>query len=260
LKTFMPFDHAEETPRRQGLAKPAGPWQRPAMKRFAAAVIFTLIGAGMARAETILTLSATGTAVTMPDQMTASLDVQATAPTAAVAQAKVNKAMAKALADARAVNGVTATTESYSVQQTDADDSQKPVFQASQTLNLTMPAPGATPPAAFTNLVGALQQEGLLLNTLDGQLSAAGADAASKQATVDALHRLRAQADAIAATLGDKVGEIKTISIDANNPGPVMPGRMLMMAAAAPPPQAAPGPVTIQVTASATIILTPLGP
>ncbi len=196
----------------------------------------------------------------MPDQMTASLNVQASAPTAAVAQAAVNKAMAKALAEARAVNGVTATTDSYSVQQTNADDSQKPVFQASQTLNLTMPAPGGTPAAAFTNLVGALQQQGLLLNTLDGQLSAAGADAASSQATVDALHRLRAEADAIAATLGDKVGEMKTISVDTNNGGPIMPGRMMMMKAEAPPPQAAPGPVTIQVTVSATITLTPPGP
>jgi uncharacterized protein YggE len=229
------------------------------MRVFSAlAVVFAVLAAGHASAapaETVLTLSATGSVTVPPDQMVASLQAQESAPTAPLAQAAVNQLMATALSESRATAGVTAVTTDYSVSETDPENNQKPSFQASQTLNLTIAAPGGAPPDAFTALVGNLQQQGLLLNTLDGQLSAAGADVASRTATTNALHRLQADAAAIAATLGDKVGDIKTLSIDAGSPGPIAP-RMMMMAAAAPP-QAAPGPVTIQVTAQATITLTP---
>jgi uncharacterized protein YggE len=231
------------------------------MKWLIAAALWGFIGIGTARAETLLSLSATGTAITLPDEITASLNVQTTAKTAAAAQAGVNKTMAAALAAARALAGVTATTDSYSVSQNDPDNTaQKPGYQASQALELTMPAPGGTPPDAFTNLVGKLQQDGLLLNGLDGQLSATGADEARRLATVDALHKLRTQADAVAATLGETAGGFKTLNVQTNGGGPIMPGLMMMKAAAAPPPQAAPGPVTVQVSVDATILLTPPGP
>lgn len=209
---------------------------------------------GAARAQTVLSLSATGTVITVPDQMEAALNVQASAPSAPAAQDALNRLMAKALASAGKVNAVAATTADYNVFQT-----QNSGYQASQTLNLIMAAPGGVPPPAFTNLVGALQQDGLQLNSLDGQLSAAGTDTAAQAATSDALRRLRAEANAIAATLGDKAGEIKTITVESNTPSPVMPGRMMAMAAASPP-QSAPGPVTVQVTVDATIILTPPAP
>jgi uncharacterized protein YggE len=191
------------------------------------------------RPKTSLSLSATGTSITAPDEMTASLSVQATAAAAA-----------------KAVSGVTTTTGAYSVYQPDAG---KPEYQASQALELTMPAPGGAPPEAFTGLTGNLQQQGLLLNNLDGQLSPAGQDHAAQEATTDALQRLRAQAASIAATLGDSVGPIKTLNIDGGNPAPMPMGRM-MMAMASPPPQSAPGPVTVQVTVTATIELKPRTP
>jgi uncharacterized protein YggE len=239
---------------RQRLFNEAGRWQHPGMRKFGLAVILGLAWAGGARAQTVLSLSATGSVVTVPDQMEASLTVQESAVSASAAQDAVNRLMAKALASARKADGVTPTTAAYNVFQT-----QNQGYQASQTLNLTMAAPGGLPPAAFTNLIGALQQDGLQLNSLDGQISAAGADAASQAATADALRRLQAQAHAIAAALGDKAGEIKTLTVDSSNPGPIMPGRMLAMAAEAPP-QSAPGPVTVQVTVEATIELTPLAP
>lgn len=216
-------------------------------------VFFGLTLAGVARAETTLSLSATGSVAAVPDEMEASLTAQGSAATAATAQDTVNRLMAASLASARKINGVTATTAAYNVFQTQTG------YQASQTLNLTMPAPGGLPPPAFTNLIGQLQQKGLQLNSLDGQLSAAAADSASQAATTDALHRLRAEANAIAATLGDKPGEIKTVTIDPGDSGPVMPGCAMALQAAAPP-QSAPGPVTIQVTVEATISLTPLAP
>ncbi len=218
------------------------------------AVILGFAWIGAARAQTVLSLSATGSVDTAPDEMEASLVVVQTAQMAPAAQDAVNRLMAKALASARKVNGATATTAAYNVFQT-----QNQGYQASQTLNLTMPAPGGVPPSVFTKLVGELQQDGLQLNSLDGELSDAGEDAASQAATIDALHRLRSEANAVAASLGDKAGDIKTVTIDANNSGPIMPGRMMALAAAAPP-QAAPGQVTVQVTVEATIALTPLSP
>lgn len=239
---------------RQRLVNEAGQWQHPGMRKLGLAVILGLAWVGGARAQTVLSLTATGSVVTVPDEMEASLNVQESAAAAPAAQDSVNRLMAKALALTRRINGVTPTTAAYNVFQT-----QNQGFQASQTLNLAIAAPGGVPPAAFTNLIGVLQQDGLQLNSLDGQLSAAGADAASQAATADALRRLQAQAHAIATALGDKAGEIKTLTIDSNNPGPIMPGRMMAMAAEAPP-QSAPGPVTVQVTVEATIELTPLAP
>ncbi len=250
LEAFLLAVHAHPA----GLFKATGRWHDLVMRRLGLAVVLGLAWAGAARAQTVLSIAATGTVVTAPDEMEASLDVQKTAASAAAAQDAVNLLMAKALASARKVNGVAATTAGYNVFET-----QNAAYQASQTLNLTMAAPGGVPPPAFTNLVGALQQDGLQLNSLDGELSAAGADAASRAAVIDALQRLRSESNAVAAALGDKAGEIKTITIDSNNPGPVMPGLAMAMKAAALP-QSAPGPVTVQVTVEATILLTPRAP
>jgi uncharacterized protein YggE len=225
-----------------------------------AAILSALLGAGMAQAAapTVLTVSANGNNTVEPDQIDASLDVQASAASAAQAQAEVNRQMKLALAAARATAGVTATTGDYSVYQNAPDNgSAKPVYQASQNLALCMPAPDGMPPAAFTNLVGQLQGQGLLLNTLDGNLSSKGQAAANQGAIDDAIHQIQAQAAAVAASLGEHVGRFQSLNVNLNSPGPIMRAPMMMMAAAAPPPQAAPGKVTVQANVTATIELTP---
>jgi uncharacterized protein YggE len=188
--------------------------------------------------------------------MVAALNVQASAATAAQAQAGVNKAMQQALAAARAVAGVTATTGGYSVNEDDAATTPKgQKFQASQGLTLVMPAAGGQAPAAFTGLVGTLQQEGLLLNNLDGELSAAGRAAATQDAIKDGIAQLRAQAVAVAQSLHEKVGPMTTlaVNIDAGWAGP----RPMMMMAKAAAPQLSPGTVTVSASLSATVTLTP---
>jgi uncharacterized protein YggE len=228
------------------------------MRQFLAVVLVLAGLAGPAAAQTVLSLSATGTVLAAPDEITASLTVQASARQAATAQADVNKVMAKALAAARDVAGVTATTADYNVNQTNNDAGTVTGYQASQTLNLTMPAPGGTPPSAFTDLVGQLQNEGLLLNSLDGDLSPAGRQAAGTQAINAAIKQVQAQAACIAKTLGESVGPMKTLNVSLDNGGPVMPMRMMVMAApASAPPQAAPGPVSVSATVSAEIALAP---
>lgn len=209
----------------------------------------------MAQAQTVLNLSATGSHVTAPDKMVAVLTVQANAQTAAAAQAALNHAMTQALATARAVDGVAATTGGYNVAEIDDRlKATKPVFQANQELNLTMAATGGMPPAAFTELAGKLQQQGLLLETIGGALSAKGEDAARAAATLDGIGRLKAQAAAVAQALGDTVAGITSLSINSNNISPVGP-RMMMAMAAAAPPQVAPGPMTVTVNIDAVIAL-----
>jgi uncharacterized protein YggE len=259
-ETFIHANSADEASAPQGPRAPLG-IKSFLVLFFKKELFWTLFLALLpcpAHAQTLLHLSATGQVVVLPDQMVADFTVQETAPGAPAAQAAVNRLMAKALAAARAVPGVVATTSGYNVFQPDSD---KPEYQASQTLDLTIPAQGGTPPPAFTDLAGRLQQDGLLLNTLDGQLSTQGADAANAAAVTDAIHRLRAEAAAIAATLGDKPGPIQVLTVDSGNPAPVMPGRMMMaLQAQAPPPQAAPGPVTVQANIAAVVALTPLAP
>jgi uncharacterized protein YggE len=205
-------------------------------------ILLALLGIAQAAAPTVLTVSANGSNTVAPDQMVASLDVQSSAAGAAQAQAAVNREMKQALAAARGTAGMTAKT----------------VYQASQSLSLSMAAPNGIPPAAFTSLVGQLQSQGLLLNSLDGNLSAAGQEAANQGAIDDALHQIQAQAAAVAATLGEHVGRFQSLSVNLNMPGPILRAPMMMMAAtAAPPPQAAPGNVTIQANVTATIELTP---
>ncbi|MDE8348965.1 MAG: SIMPL domain-containing protein [Acidocella sp.] len=207
-------------------------------------------------AQTTLNLSAVGTDIVAPDEMTAGFSVMAQAPTAAAAQASVNQTMAKALTAANSAKGVRATTGSYFVNAIgDQTGPQKPAFQAEQTLQLKIAAPGGKAPEGFTDLVGQLQHDGLLLRQLSGQLSAGGEDAAKAAATVDAINKLQAQANAVAQTLGDNTVELKTLSIDNNVPGPVMFSAMRVAAAA--PVQSEPGPLTISVTISATFTLTP---
>jgi uncharacterized protein YggE len=209
--------------------------------------------AGAARAQTLLSLGATGQVRVVPDEMVASLQVQASATRAADAQDTVNRAMKKALDLAHAVQGVVATTNGYNVFKNTPDNAATPPqFQASQTLQLVIPAPEGNPPDRFTALLGQLQQNGLLLNTLDGDLSRDGQLSAQQDAIGDAIGQIQAQAAMIAGRLKENISEIKTLNVNVDMPGP-MP-RMMMMAAAAP--QAAPDKVTVQVNVSATMVLT----
>ena len=235
------------------------------MKRSASITLAGLLLAGIglcimpirAIAQTTLNLSATGEADVAPDQITAALTVQAMAPDPAAAQNEVNRKMTDALAMSRALGGVIATTGGYNVYATTPDaPPQKPQYQASQTLQLQLPAPHGAVPDAFTRMIGRLQQDGLLLNSLDGGLSRAGQTAAQHAAITDAIHHLQEQAAVVAATLNLHVGQMQTLSLNMDAPGPVFHGPMAMMKTpAAAPPVVAPGDMTTEAAITATIVL-----
>jgi uncharacterized protein YggE len=222
-------------------------------------IIFIIcLGIAPALAQTSLTLSVTGTNVTQADQVAATLSGQSNAATAAAAQAALNRLMGKALATAKNTAGVSAVTGTYNVAETDSGGNAKPQFQARQDLTLTMPASGGNPPAAFTQLAGQLQADGLLMQSIGGSLSAKGEDAARAAATVDGIHRLQTRAQAVAQALGDVVGGITTLSLNSGYAGPV-PMRAMVAMAAAPAPEIAPGPITVTVNIEATVALKPPG-
>ncbi len=229
------------------------------MSRTASIALLLALAASPAVAQTALRIGATGEAPAAPDEAVAALTAQATGPDAASVQAKVNAMMAKALAASRVVPGVVATTGSYDAEpQTLDTQPPKTVYQASQPLNLVLPAKDGLPPAAFTDLLGRLQQQGLLLNDLGGDLSPQARQAAQQQAVLAALAQIQAQAAAVAAQLHERMGDVKTLNVNAAPaPGP-QPLMAMRAMAAAPAPVAAPGNITVTADVSAEVELTPL--
>jgi uncharacterized protein YggE len=227
---------------------------RPAALLITAILAFASTHA--AQAQTDLTIAATGQALVPPDEATASLTIQAQEATAAKAQATVNAGMTKALALARALPGVKVTTGGYNSFTVTPNDNAPQQFAAQQTLNLSILAPAGAPPPAFSNLLGTLQQDGLLLNSLSGDLSDAGQRQAQQAAIADALTQIQAQAASIAAGLHEQVGAIKSLNVSAfSNPGPrPMMAMAMAMRDSAPAPQSAPD--NVQVTASVTANIT----
>jgi predicted secreted protein len=226
------------------------------MKSFRTAVLILIPAAVLAAspaawAQTDLTIAATGQVSIPPDEANATLTAQAQDVSAAKAQAEVNTAMAKALALANKEAGVKAVTTGYSTYTVTPDNNAPQKFAVQQTLQLSIKAPAGVPSADFSNLLGTLQQDGLLLNALSGDLSDDGQRQAQQAAIADALTQIQGQAAGIAANLHEQVGAIKSLNVNAaSNPGP---RPMMAMAAkfdAAPAPQSAPD--NVQVTANVT--------
>jgi predicted secreted protein len=223
------------------------------MKR---AILLGLVLAAPAQAQTMLHLAETATINVHPDELVATLRVQAIAPTAAAAQGQVNAAMAAALERAKQAAGVSAATGFYSVFRqglTPQDHSDK--WQASQTLDLH-----SEDGAALLTVIGDLQTKGLAVNHLAWQLSPETERKARAQATAQALKALRGRADDAAALVDLQFAEFRDIRLDSVRPMPIAPRAMMTassMASSAPPPSAEPEDVPVSATAEADILLKP---
>ena len=216
-----------------------------------ALIPFALCAAAPAQAQTVLTIAATGQASVPPDEASATLTAQAQDVSAAKAQAAVNAAMAKALALAKNASGVKAVTTGYSSYTLTPDNNAPQKFAVQQTLRLSIKAPAGVPSAAFSNLLGTLQQDGLLLNALSGELSDEGQRQAQQDAIADALTQIKAQAASIAVSLHEDVGTIKSLDVNAaSSPGPRPMMAMAAKSDAVMAPQSAPD--NVQVSASVT--------
>ncbi len=205
-----------------------------------------------AAAATVLSLSATASVSVPPDELTASLRATAEAPGAERAQAEVNRAMATALTAARAVAGVRATTAGYTTWQRPPGSPGGGAWQASQSLVLK-----AHDGPALLHLLGSLQAQGLAVDQLGWELSAAAQRKARDRATDAALGRLRGRATAAAQVLGLRFGSFRTVRL---GPPPEIGPRPMFasaMRAGGPPPSAVAEDVAVSATVSAEVVLLP---
>jgi uncharacterized protein YggE len=203
----------------------------PILRRGALALLLLAPAAALAQApeETRLSLGASGEVRVVPDELVARLGVEVRADNAAAAQAEVNRRMAAALAAARAVEGVHATTLGYWTQ----PDPQRRDAVARQGLVLR-----AASGERLLALVAQLQAAGLLLEGLSWQLSPGALAAARDSAVAAAIRNLRERAGFIARELDLRVVALTRLAVDAApDPRPMaMAAPMAARAAAAPPP------------------------
>jgi predicted secreted protein len=218
-----------------------------------------LFAAIPARAETVLKLAETATLHADPDELAAELRAEASARTAADAQAAVNQAMRRALDQAKAIADVTAATGSYSVW---LEGSSPPpgrpatsgLWHATQTLQLT-----SQNGPVLLNLLGSLQAQGLAAGQLAWRLSEQKERTVKEEATRRAVQQLRGRAEQIAGLLGLTFGSFREVSLTPE-PQPRSLLAMRTVEAAAPgfpEPSAEPGPIPVSATVQAEVLLQP---
>jgi uncharacterized protein YggE len=198
---------------------------------------------------TLLHLSATRSVSTDPDELVADLTAQSMSASPAAAQRQVNGLVASAMKLAATVPNVTAKAIDYSV---DRADDKRMTWQAQQTVDLR----SADGPALL-DLVGKLQADGLVVNSLEWQISTEKQLQTHDAAMALALKALQAQAAKAAAALGLHVDHIQDVRLDHSEP--VMP-RPVMMAGkmafgGAPAPQATAARQDVTASVSADIVL-----
>ena len=216
----------------------------------AAPLLAALLVTGVARAATLLRLSETATLHVPPDELVASLSAQAAAPSAAAAQAAVNRDVAAALAAARLQPGVAATTGGYGTWQHPPGTPGAGTWQASQGITLT-----GHDGTKLLTLVGRLQGRGLAVGGLRWDLSDTARRAAQRQAMAKAITALRGRAEQAAGLLGLRFVAFRSVTL--GPPPSVMPRPMFRAAMAAPAPSAVGSAIAVSATVSAEAELAP---
>ncbi len=209
---------------------------------------------------TLLTLNEAAERDVTPDTIRARLLAQASSEQAATAQNSVNAAMTRALAKARSL-GLDVETGGYSTYQEAPPRPQSlpagarppaPVWRAQQSLVIT-----STDDAKLLEAVGALQNEGLLLQELGHVVSRQQQRSLQDELIHEALQRLTARAEKAADALGMRFEGWARVGLNGGMPPrPMMMKAMRAegMAAGAPPVTAA-GEQTISVSVDGEAIL-----
>lgn len=166
-------------------------------------------------AATIVHLSERAERQVPRDELVLLLRVEATAKTARDAQAEINRRMPAALDEAKKVAAVKAETPAMNVYEV-REPKKPPSWQATETLQLR-----SKDFAAALALLGKLEEQGLLVSSLSFEVSRDALKGIDDALTAEALKRLRARAEAIAADMGLVVDHVRTVSVgDAGEPGP----------------------------------------
>jgi predicted secreted protein len=207
--------------------------------------------------QTLLHLSERAERPVVRDELRAVLRVDASDSDAARLEAEINRRMAEAVARAKGVAGIKIFTSGYSVYQQQLKD-QPAQWHGTASLTLT-----ARDASTLLKLAGELQQSGLLMSSLAFEVTPEAARGVEDELTSEALLRLRARAQRVAADLGMAVVRIRDISV--GNASGLQPVPRFFNAAsaaaatpaAAPPPVAEPGEATVSVFVNAEIEIAP---
>ena len=192
------------------------------------------------------------------DRLVATLAVEAKGTQPALVQAEVNRRMQAAIGKAKTAPGVTLASGGYSVyrQPPPPPNTAGPdTWIASQTLSLTA---GDFAPALA--LIGDLQADGLVIQSLAFEVAPESLRAAEDAMSDAALAALRARAQHVAAAMGMVVARYRSIdvgNVTTQEPRP-LPFRVMAMAKAPAVPAAAEGgDATATLTVDAQVILEP---
>lgn len=217
---------------------------------------------------TIINLSATEKITLGQDLLQASLRFEIDDVSAKEVQSKINDAIKKALADAKAVSEVTTTTGQYYVYNYDPNPQPPPTsvlkkdgkkeqrWRGSQTIELESKSADK-----LLELVGRIQDLGFSMNGLNYVLSPEKSEGVRDELMTKALGKLQDRASLAAKALGKANYELLEVNIDAAMPYPqpmMMKAARMEMAdssAGMAAPSAEPGQSDVTLTVSARVLL-----
>ena len=223
-----------------------------------AAALLPLLAVSPASAQpadpdaTVLRLSETAEKLVRRDRLRADLRVEATGSDPRRVQSEVNRRMAAALDRARAVPGVRPETGGSNIWE-ERPQNAPPRWRATQHIGLSGRDGGE-----LLALVGDLQGDGLLVSSLQYELTPEAARTVEDELTGIALERLRQRADKVAQAMGLQVArwrELRVGNTGGPPPRPPMPMRAAMSAEAMQAPVAEAGESAVRVTVEGAAIL-----
>lgn len=209
--------------------------------------------------QLVLNLNATEQQDVAQDTLNATLDFSVQGRDQVALQNRVNEALAKALATAKAAAGINVKTGFYQVYQVQNEpgvfSADNPVWRAQQSLQLD-----SLDSAALLELIGRLQSDGLTVSNFYYSLSAARYEQVAGELTTQVLQTLQQRAENAGRALGKPTAALVEVSLDGNANIPVRQEFAMTMAARdakVATPVADPGETTVAVTVSARAILSP---
>lgn len=168
--------------------------------------------------QSAVTVSASANTSVPNDRMQAWLRAEAESPEATTAANQVNTLMGKALARARTVPGVTASTSGYSTMQI-AERGRPARWRVVQTVVLV----GTDFPAMATLLTRLQEQDGLLLSGMNFSLSPAAREQAERSLVTQAIRTWQTRAQLAASSLGFDGWKPGQVSVQTSEGGRVFP-------------------------------------
>lgn len=206
--------------------------------------------------QTLVSLSVTERTKVPQDTLHASLRIESEDKDAKALQDRINKAMDRAVKEAKAAKDVKTSTGYYSVYQYNSSSSgrEDKRWRGSQTIDLE-----SKDAQALLTLAGKIQEAGFVMNNLRYDLSTEKADEARDSLMEAALARANEKARRAAKALGKSNVDIAIVNVDAQTgviqPYMVMKARGMAMEAAsdmaAPTAEAGESEVTLTVTVHA---------